>query len=42
VKEVETHFFLKEYDSEILNQIIDAIYVASPVESIILHREEKN
>ena len=27
-KEVETHFFLEEYDGEKLNQVIDAIYVA--------------
>ena len=29
VKEVEKHFFLQEYDNEVLNQIIDAIYVAN-------------
>lgn len=27
-KEVETHFFLEEYDGEKLNQVIDAIYVS--------------
>ena len=28
-KEVEAHFFLEEYDSEKLGQVIDAIYVAN-------------
>ena len=29
VTEVEKHFFLTEYDSEILNQVIDTIYVSN-------------
>ena len=29
VREVEEHFFLHEYDNEVLNQIIDAIYVSN-------------